>query len=227
MDATNIPVICGTVNDNQVLENAILVASGDSRRNIDALKLQASSSKNYFEKLFQDHENRLVPYRTDLHQLQQTYSEYENKKKLLELEIIEIEKEMLNISTKTSTIEKYLNELQLQHEKQINSLNSSHGHVVEAIEKDSQLNKIITNLQNLESVMDDVAKIGINTLSTLSHSSNQTVNTDHLIELFVAYSKSESKCVEFLSRRVQLMKEKTNYSQREATEYKNLGMNVS
>lgn len=134
---------------------------------------------------------------------------------------------MLNISSKTSTIEKYLNELQTQHEKQINSLNSSHGHIVDAIEKDNQLNNLINNLKNLELVMDDVAKVGIHTLSTLSQSSNQTVNTDHLVEIFVTYSKSESKCVEFLSKRIQLMKEKTNYSLREAAEYKNLGMNVS
>lgn len=212
--------------ENFALENAILLASGDSRRNIDALKLQASSSKSYYEKLFHDHETRLIPYQNDLKKLQLQIHDLEAKKTLLLAELSKIDEEMTNIVSKTATIQNFLTELQTQHEKQINTLNSSHGHVVDALEKDNQLNHLFTNLKSLEHVMDEISTIGLDSLSSLSTTVHDTIKTDSLVDTFVNYSAVEAKCIEFLTKRIVLMKEKISYSEREVTEYKNLGMTV-
>lgn len=204
-----------------------MLASGDSRRNIEALKLQATSSKSYYEKLFHDHENRLIPYQTDLTNLNLQYSELEVKKQKLLQEISEIDLEMAHISNKTGTIKTYINELQQQHDHQINTLNTSHGNIVEALEKDKQINQLFINLKNLETVMDEVSTIGIST-GIGGHDGNGQGGGSHeiLLETFVTYSEIETKCIEFLTKRILLMKEKILYSQREVTEYRNLGMSV-
>jgi hypothetical protein len=209
------------------LEHAILLASGDSRRNIDALKLQASSSKTYYEKLFHDHETRLVPYQHDMSKLQSQLHELQTKKSHLLHEITILDEEMTHLTTKASTIQSFLTELQSQHEKQINTLNSSHGHVVEAIEKDNQIQNLFLNLNKLETVLDEVSTIGMGSITSLSQTLQETVKTDGLVDTFLQYSSVESKCIEFLTKRVILMKEKVKFSDQEVVEYKNLGMTVS
>ena len=209
-----------------------MLASGDSRRNIEALKLQATSSKSYYEKLFHDHESRLIPYQTDLTNLKLQYSDLEKKKTKLLQEISEIDLEMAHISNKTGTIATYINELQEQHDHQINTLNTSHGNIVEALEKDKQIHQLFINLKNLESVMDEVStSIGIittggSTTGYESTSGHGGRSHEILLETFVTYSEIETNCIEFLTKRILLMKEKILYSQREVTEYRNLGMSV-
>jgi hypothetical protein len=142
-------------------------------------------------------------------------------------EIVEVDEEMGHVSSKASTIQSYLTELQSQHEKQIHTLNASHGHLVDAIDKDNQIQHLFLNLKKLETVLDEISTIGMGSITSLSHTLHETIKTDGLVETFLQYSSVESKCVEFLTKRVILMKEKVKYSQQEVIEYKNLGMTVS
>jgi hypothetical protein len=160
------------------------------------------------------------------------YSENEIKKNKLLQEISEIDLEMTHIANKTETIKIFLNELQEQHDHQIQTLNTSHGNVVEALEKDKQINQLFIDLKNLELVMEEVSTVGIlHGMTAAAATTGGGVGVgggshEILLETFVSYSEIETKCVEFLTKRILLMKEKILYSQREVAEYQNLGMSV-
>jgi predicted RNase H-like nuclease (RuvC/YqgF family) len=173
----------------------------------------------------------MLPYQTDLQKLKTNYSELEMKRARILREISELEEEMAHITSKAETIEMFLKGLQEQHENQINTLNTSHGNIVDALEKDKQLTQLFGNLKELERVMDEVSSVGIATSTATTVATGGAGNgngneTEVLLETFVSYSEIETKCIEFLAKRVQLMREKIIYSQREVTEYQNLGMSV-
>jgi hypothetical protein len=102
--------------------------------------------------------------------------------------------------------------------------------VVQAIEKDKEMQSVLNNVRILENQLDESTHAiwgkSISAPSPTSSGGKQVMATAELETIFEHYVLAEMKCTEFLCKRHSLMVEKTDHLEREIVEYANLGMKV-
>jgi hypothetical protein len=210
------------------LESAIFSSSGDSRRQIETMKMQSSSSRSFYDRIFSDHEARVAPYKAKLDKCTQTWAALQQQHAHLQQQLKTVEAEMAAEQSRSAALQASLASLQADHEKQLGALNSSQSHVLDAMEKDKQMHCIIDSVKAMESAVDEVVLTGLRSVGTRPDGVISTrlpsVPPETLIAGFLAYASSEAACVDILAKRVCLMKEKGVHLHREVAEYKNLGM---
>ena len=216
--------------DYQSLESAIFSSSGDSRAHIDTLKMQSSSSKNYYDKVFADYEARRAPFAAQLDKSNQTWAALQQQHTYLKQQLLAVEGEMAAEQNRSAALMNTLSSLQADHEKQLGALNSSQSHVLQAMEKDKQMRALLESVRGMEQAVDDVVVSSLRPTGARADgglgSRVPSVSPETLIAGFLAYAASEAACVNVLSKRVCLMRDNRANLQREVMDYKNLGMQV-
>jgi hypothetical protein len=150
----------------------------------------------------------------------------------MQLQLKNIENEMNMVKSQASTIQADMSMIKLKQEARMNDLTSSHTDVVQAIEKDKEMQSVLDNVRLLENNLDKGTNAiwGTRTTAQVSSPTSQTgsqlVAPSDLEKVFENYVMAEMKCTEFLCKRHSLMIEKTAHLEREIVEYTNLGMKV-
>ena len=223
--------ISGTVAADKMLEMTILSSSGASRMEIDNLKAQASSISTYYDRLTSEHDSILAPYRRDFIKCNETLSNLQQNYQYMQLQLKNIENEMNMVKSQANSIQEDMSKIKLQQELRLTDLTTSHSDVVQAIEKDKEMQSVLDSVHLLESdlnqsthdIWGDTVDVSA---SAASLGGTNVVEASDLEKVFENYILAELKCTEFLCKRHSLMIEKTAHLEREIDEYTNLGMKV-
>lgn len=214
----------------------ILAASGSSRMEIDNLKAQAASISTYYDRLSSENDSILAPYRRDFIKCNETLSNLQQNYQYMQLQLKNIENEMNMVKNQATSIQTDMSKIKLQQDARMNDLTTSHTDVVQAIEKDKEMQSVLENVKILENMFDKNTNAiwGISTTSAGAGAGSgagrgEQKGVDETADLesfFDNYVLAEMKCTEFLCKRHSLMIEKTAHLEREIVEYTNLGMKV-
>lgn len=219
--------ITGSVSDDKKLEASILASSGASRTEIDNLKAQASSISTYYDRLSSEHDSILAPYRRDFIKCNETLTNLQQNYQYMQLQLKNIENEMNMVKSQANSIQADMSKIKLQQEARMIDLTSSHADVVQAIEKDREMQLVLENVRTLEnSWSKSTNEIWGGVTADRTPSVVERPDASELEGVFENYVLAEMKCTEFLCKRNSLMIEKAVLLEREIVEYTNLGMKV-
>jgi hypothetical protein len=151
-------------------------------------------------------------------------TELERQRALIQQQLATVESELALAHSHVASVQRSIQDAQSQHESQLKSTNASHSHVVDAMAKDKEMAALLQSVAETEHVLDDTAH---SRGGNRSSGSIVSYSVEEILAVFASYVESEKDCIEVLSRRVLLLKEKTAHLQREVAEYRTLGMNVS
>jgi chromosome segregation ATPase len=222
------PISASSVKDLDLqLETTILKDMNETKKSIELQKNQASSAKAYYERLYNDNEKQIIPYRQEIHMSNEKISNMMKQYNYLKQQMLIIENDINLEQLKITTLQNNINNIQLNYENSINNLNNSQKYLINILEKEKNIHNIFDLIHvyenNVDTITNDLYSTNINSNNNSSNNNNDKSN---ILLYLKNYLCIEEKCINYISKRMILVHDKIQHLIREVTEYRNMGMQV-